>query len=64
MTPQKANNITTKDLVDSEGEESPAAEFRRIMVRIFDEFTKHIQIQLNEYQENTEKAQEATETTK
>jgi hypothetical protein len=36
MTPQKFNNQTICDLVDSEGAEFPVAEVRRVMLRMFD----------------------------
>jgi hypothetical protein len=40
------------NLVNSEGDESPVAEVRRIMVRMFNELKEDIQKQLNESQEN------------
>jgi hypothetical protein len=36
ITPQKINNDIIEDLVESEGDESPVADFRRIMTRMFD----------------------------
>jgi hypothetical protein len=57
MTPQKAHNHTIEDLVDSEGEESPVTEVRRMMIRMFNELKvelkEDIQKQFNESQENT-----------
>jgi Arc/MetJ-type ribon-helix-helix transcriptional regulator len=54
MTPQKANNHTIEDLVESEEYESTVAEVRRLL-RMFTELKKDIQKQLSESQDNTDK---------
>jgi hypothetical protein len=59
MTPQKTNNHTIEDLMQSEGNKSPVADLRRMMTRMFnelkEELKENMQKQLNEYQENTDK---------
>jgi hypothetical protein len=60
MTPQKANNHTVEDLVDSEREESPVSDVRRMIIRMFEELIE-LQKQLNEYQEDTDKKLEKTQ---
>jgi hypothetical protein len=42
MTPQKANNYTIEDLVESEGNESSVAEVRQ-MIRMLNELKEDIQ---------------------
>jgi hypothetical protein len=37
MTPQKVNNHTIEDFLDSEEDKSPLAEVRRIMIRMVNE---------------------------
>jgi hypothetical protein len=64
-TPQKADNNTIEDLVESESDESSVADVRRMMIITFNELKDDIQKQLNESQENTDKkTQEDTETSK
>jgi hypothetical protein len=66
MTPQKVNNHTIENLVDSKGDKSPIAEVRRMMIRIFNELKTELKKdkQLIESQENTDKKLENTERTK
>jgi predicted ester cyclase len=51
-TPQKPNNHTIKDLVESEGDKSSVAAFRKMMIRMFNELKEEHkeekQKQLNE----------------
>jgi hypothetical protein len=54
MIPQKANDNTIEDMVESEGDEPSVAEVRRLMIRMFNELKEDIQKQLNESQENTD----------
>jgi gas vesicle protein len=54
MTPQKANNQTIEYLMDSVGDETLVSKFKG-MIRIFKEFKRDIQKQVNEFQENTDK---------
>jgi hypothetical protein len=42
MTPQKTSNNTTEDLVESEGDESPVADVKRMMIRMFNELKENI----------------------
>jgi hypothetical protein len=42
-TPQKANNNVIEDLMESDGNESPVADLRTMMVRIFEELEKNMQ---------------------
>jgi hypothetical protein len=42
MTPQKANDNTIEDLVDSEGEEPPVSEVRRMMMRMFNKLKEEL----------------------
>jgi hypothetical protein len=37
MTPQKTSNNIIEDLVESEGDETPVADLRRIMINMFNE---------------------------
>jgi hypothetical protein len=53
MTPQKVDNHTREDLVDSEGHESSGAEVKRMILRMSSELQENIQKQLNESQEKT-----------
>jgi hypothetical protein len=59
MTPQKTNNNVIKDLMESEGDESPVADIRRMIIRMINELKEKckedIQKQFNEYQENMDK---------
>jgi hypothetical protein len=41
MTPQKVDNQTIEDLVDSEGNESLDAEVRIMMIRMFNELEEY-----------------------
>jgi hypothetical protein len=34
MTSQKVNNHTTKDLMDSKGDETPVSKLKRMMIRM------------------------------
>jgi hypothetical protein len=43
MTPQKAHNHTIEDLVGSEGDKSPLAEVRRMMIRMLNKLKEDIQ---------------------
>jgi hypothetical protein len=43
MTPQKVKNHTTKDLVDSEGDETSISEFKRIMTKKIKEIKEDMQ---------------------
>jgi hypothetical protein len=52
IQPQKINNLTTDNLVNSEGYESSIAQVRRMMIRIFNKLKEDIQKQLNEPQGN------------
>jgi hypothetical protein len=52
MTPQKVNNRTIEDLVDSEGDEYPVGEVRRMMIGMFNELKEDMQKHLKESQEN------------
>jgi uncharacterized protein YpuA (DUF1002 family) len=52
--PQKANNSTIEDLVESKEEVSSIADVRSRMIRMFNELKEDIQKQLNESQENTD----------
>jgi hypothetical protein len=65
MTPKRAYNHTIKGLIDSEGNESPFAKVRRMMIRMFNELkvelTEDTQKQLNESQENRDKKIEKTQ---
>lgn len=38
MTLQKVNNHPIENLVDSEGDENSDSEFKRMMIRMFNEF--------------------------
>jgi CRISPR/Cas system CMR-associated protein Cmr5 small subunit len=38
MTHQKVNNHPIENLVDSEGDENSDSEFKRMMIRMFNEF--------------------------
>jgi molybdenum-dependent DNA-binding transcriptional regulator ModE len=65
MIPQKTNKNTIHDLVESEWDESPVADMKRMLIRMFNELKEDIQKQFNEHQENMDlKTQEDTETTK
>jgi hypothetical protein len=54
-TPQKTNGII-EDLVESQGDDSPVAKLRRMMIRMFnehkEELKENVPKQLNEYQED------------
>jgi hypothetical protein len=50
MTPQKVNNSTIEDLMDSEGDVTSVFTFKRIMIRISMELKEDIQKQVNEFQ--------------
>jgi hypothetical protein len=52
MTPQKTNNNMIEDMVETEVEESPIADIRRMLINMFNELKEDIQKQLNEFQEN------------
>jgi hypothetical protein len=39
-TPQKTNNNKIQDLVESEEDESPISDLRRMMIRMFNELKK------------------------
>jgi hypothetical protein len=39
-TPQKTNNNKIEDLVESEEDESPVSDLRRMMIRMFNKFKK------------------------
>jgi hypothetical protein len=41
-TPQKTNNNIIKDLVDSEADESPAADMRRMLIIMFNELKRSL----------------------
>jgi TnpA family transposase len=43
MTPQKTNNNIIEDLVDSEGDESLVADFKRMLISLFNERKEDIQ---------------------
>jgi ElaB/YqjD/DUF883 family membrane-anchored ribosome-binding protein len=64
MTPQKANNNIIEDLMQSERDDFPGAELRR-MIRKFNELNKehkeNIQKQFKEYQENMDKKLKKTQ---
>jgi hypothetical protein len=45
MTPQKAHNNATDDLMDSERDESPVPGVIRMMIRMFNELNEGIQKQ-------------------
>jgi hypothetical protein len=53
MSPQKAKNNIIKNLMECKGDESPVADFKRMMKRMFDEakeeLRENMQKQLNEY---------------
>jgi DNA anti-recombination protein RmuC len=60
MTPQKANNNIIEDLMQSERDDFPGAELRR-MIRKFNEHKENIQKQFKEYQENMDKKLKKTQ---
>jgi hypothetical protein len=53
MTPQKVNNHTTKDLIDSKGVEISISELKRI--RTINEMKEDMKKQVNEIKENMNK---------
>jgi DNA anti-recombination protein RmuC len=55
MTPQKANNLTTKDQVDSKDDEIPILELKRVMIRTINEMKKDVHKYLHEIKENKDK---------
>jgi hypothetical protein len=67
MNPQKAHNLTKEDLVNSEGSESPFAQVRRMVIRMFNcfkvELKKNVQNRSLKLKRTwTKKTQENTET--
>jgi hypothetical protein len=54
MTPQKVNNHTMEDLLDSEGDKFSVTKVRRMMIRKFNELKEDLQKQPKESQELTE----------
>jgi hypothetical protein len=42
MTPQKTNNNIIEDVVESEGDASPVAYLRRMMIRMFSELKEEL----------------------
>jgi hypothetical protein len=52
-TPQKTSSNMIEDWVESEGDDSPIADFRRMTIRMFhelnEELKENMQKQLNEY---------------
>jgi hypothetical protein len=67
-TPQLANSNIIEDLMESEGDESPVADLKRMMIRKFneleEELKENMQKQFNKYQESMNKKLKKTETTK
>jgi hypothetical protein len=67
MTPQKANNQTTEDFMESGEDKYPVADIRKMIIRMFIELKEELKedIQkLSESHENTDKkTQKDTETT-
>jgi uncharacterized protein (DUF1697 family) len=63
--PQKANNTTIEDLMESEEDESPVANVKRMMIRMYNEHNKEhkedTQEQLNESPDNKDKKIEKTQ---
>jgi hypothetical protein len=57
LTPQKAYNHTIKDLVESEGEESPVADIGRMMIRMFSELKKELEEDIQNYSVNPKRMQ-------
>jgi hypothetical protein len=64
-SPQKANNTTIEDLMESEEDESPVANVKRMMIRMYNEHNKEhkedTQEQLNESPDNKDKKIEKTQ---
>jgi hypothetical protein len=48
MTPQKVNNHTIKDLMDSEEDETSVSEHMTMMIRMIKEVKEDLQKQVNE----------------
>jgi hypothetical protein len=42
MAPQKTNNNIVEDLVESEGDESPVADIKRMVIRMFNELREEL----------------------
>jgi hypothetical protein len=63
--PQKTSNNIKEDMVESEGDESPVTDLRKMMIRMFsklkEDLKENIQKQINEYQENIKKKLENTQ---
>jgi hypothetical protein len=56
MTPQKTNNNIKEDLVEREGDESPGADLRIMMIRLSNAFKEELKENiLNAYQMNMDK---------
>jgi hypothetical protein len=45
MTPQRVKNYATEDLMDNEGTDNSVYKFKRMIIRMFQEFKDNIKIQ-------------------
>jgi hypothetical protein len=45
-TPQKSNNNIIEDLIKSEGDESPVADVRRMIIRMFNELKEELKAEM------------------
>jgi hypothetical protein len=57
MSPQKAHNLRIEDLVNSEGDEFPVAEVRRMMIKMFNEFNEEFKEDIQKHSMNPKRTQ-------
>jgi hypothetical protein len=57
MTAQKANNNIVEDMVESERDESPAADIRRMMIRMFNELKEELKENIQNSSMNIKRSQ-------